>query len=74
MKKLILLFAFVFTTIQMQASHLMGGQMTSKNIGGLTYEVTLTLYRDTLGIPMYQTETINYLDSNGVFTFSRICK
>lgn len=49
-------------TLQTQASHLMGGQMTSRNIGGLTYEVTLTLYRDTLGIPMYATEDIHYND------------
>ena len=64
MKKLLLLFMLVFS-LQTQASHLMGGQITSKNIGGLTYEVTLTLYRDTLGIPMYPTETIMYLDSSG---------
>lgn len=45
--------------------------MTSKNIGGLMYEVTLTAYRDTLGIPMYATATINYSDING-FTASHV--
>jgi hypothetical protein len=48
----------------------MGGQITSKNIGGLTYEVTLTLYRDTLGIPMYPTEDIYYQDSLGSSTIA----
>jgi hypothetical protein len=43
----------------------MGGQITSKNIGGLTYEITLTLYRDTLGIPMSATQIIAYTDSTG---------
>lgn len=69
MKKLILLFA-LFSALQSNATHLMGGQITSKNIGGLNYEVTLTLYRDTLGIPMYSTETIGYLDSSGVILTS----
>lgn len=45
------------------ASHLMGGQMTSRNLGGLTYEVTLTVYRDTLGIPISIYEYFNYADS-----------
>ena len=71
MKKLLLLLLVVFS-LQTQASHLMGGQITSKNIGGLTYEVTLTLYRDTLGIPMYTSETINYLDSTGGILASHI--
>lgn len=57
-------------SLQTQASHLMGGQITSKNIGGLTYEVTLTLYRDTLGIPMYPTEDIYYQDSLGSSTIA----
>ncbi len=52
-------------SLQTQASHLMGGQITSKNIGGLTYEVTLTLYRDTLGVPMSATQIIAYTDSTG---------
>ena len=46
------------------ASHFMGGQLTSRNIGGLTYEVTMTLYRDNRGISIGVTEAINY-DSAG---------
>jgi len=65
MKKLLLILLLCILGIQTQASHLMGGQITSKNIGGLTYEITLTLYRDTLGIPMSATQIIAYTDSTG---------
>jgi len=65
MKKLLLISLLCLLGIQTQASHLMGGQITSKNIGGLTYEITLTLYRDTLGIPMSSTQIIAYTDSTG---------
>jgi hypothetical protein len=40
----------------------MGGQITARNIGGLTYEVTLTLYRDTLGIPIGGVSQIYFID------------
>jgi len=63
MKKLLLsLFLGLYFTSSM-GSHLMGGQITARNLGGLTYEVTLTLYRDTLGIPMYATALVYYFDS-----------
>lgn len=64
MKKLLLILTCLLSFINTQASHLMGGQITSRNIGGLTYEVTLTLYRDTLGIPMYQTANVEYYDNS----------
>ena len=63
MRKLLLLIFCFFSLLTAKASHLMGGQITSRNIGGLTYEVTLTLYRDTLGIPMYTTANVEYFDS-----------
>lgn len=63
MKKLLLLFAFAgLAYLPGNATHLMGGQITSRNIGGLTYEVTLTAYRDTNGIPMYTVTNFNYDD------------
>lgn len=65
MKKLLLVVLTIVLSYSAQASHLMGGQMTSRNIGGLTYEVTLTLYRDTVGIPMYTTAAVNYSDTSG---------
>ncbi len=50
------------------ATHLMGGQMTSRNIGNLTYEVTLTAYRDTMGVPMTTLTTFYYTDLAGTWT------
>lgn len=70
MKKLLLVLLSVLFTLQTQASHLMGGQITSRNLGGLYYQVTLNLYRDTLGIPMSTNQTITYTDSTGNFVIA----
>ena len=65
MKKLLLLFVFTLTMLQTQATHLMGGQITSSQNSGLYYIVKLTLYRDSLGVPMSPTQQITYTDSTG---------
>lgn len=65
MKKIILFAALWLFGYVTHATHLMGGQMTSQNIGGLTYQVTLTAYRDTQGVPMYTQAVINYNDAFG---------
>lgn len=63
MKKNLLVIAFLLLgSVTSFATHLMGGQMTSRNLGGLTYEVTLTAYRDTLGIPINLFATFHYTD------------
>jgi len=49
----------------------MGGQITSRNLGGLYYEVTLTLYRDSLGIPMSTYQQITYTDTTGNFVITQ---
>lgn len=54
------------------ASHLMGGQITAKQIGGLQYEISLVAYRDTLGIPMYSTATFNYNDNASAWISSSV--
>ena len=41
-----------------KASHIMGGELVYKHLGGLDYEVTLVIYRDCYGIPVYSPETI----------------
>jgi len=71
-KQLLIAICLLFSAIAAQASHLMGGQMTSRNIGGLTYEVTLTVYRDTLGIPVYTTANFYYSYASGGFDTSHI--
>jgi hypothetical protein len=67
MKKLFLLLFLAVFSIQTQASHLMGGQITTSQNSGLYYLVKLTLYRDSLGIPMSPTQQITYTDSTGNF-------
>ncbi|MEP7265047.1 MAG: T9SS type A sorting domain-containing protein [Bacteroidota bacterium] len=68
MKKLLFSAALLTSTLGSFASHLMGGQMTSRNLGGLTYEVTLTVYRDTLGIQINPSATFNYVEQGGTFS------
>lgn len=60
MKKLIYLcLIFLFTgALNSQASHLMGGEINYKCLGGNDYVLTLVLYRDCSGITMGTTETI----------------
>lgn len=60
MKKItLLLIALLITTLQTQATHIIGGQITSRCLGGLTQEVTLTLLRDIQGLPI-AAQTISY--------------
>lgn len=68
MKKIILLafFLFVFTGGSVWASHLMGGEVTARHLSGNDYEVTMTVYRDTLGISMSTVAYFDVLDSNGI--------
>ena len=68
MKRFILGLLILMFSNTSKATHLMGGQMTSRNIGGLTYEITLTAYRDTTGITMYPSTDFNFSDSGGTWT------
>ena len=51
----------------------MGGEITARQISGADYEVTLTTYRDTIGIPMAQTVSFDVKDISGnvILTFSQ---
>ena len=60
MKQIFPFLFFLFVSEAAQSSHLMGGQITARQISGLTYEVTMTLYRDTYGIPIGTTGVIRY--------------
>lgn len=46
-----------------EASHLMGGQITGKQLNNLDYEIVLTLYRDSMGIQIGNPETLYYFDN-----------
>tara|TARA_R110002074_G_scaffold324144_1_gene494584 strand:+ start:42 stop:1328 length:1287 start_codon:yes stop_codon:yes gene_type:complete len=52
MKKLITTLLITLISLSTYATHLMGGQIVATNIGGYNYEIQLTAYRDTIGIPM----------------------
>lgn len=66
MKKLLLTLsfaaAFVFAA---EASHLMGGQITASQVSGSQYEIKMTLYRDTTGIPISATADFVIADASG---------
>ena len=57
MKKLLLIFLAILAFAPSFASHLMGGQITARKLGG-AYEITMTLYRDSTGTTMYQIELV----------------
>ena len=69
MKKLFTTLLIGLISLSTFASHLMGGQIVATNLGGYEYEIKLTAYRDTMGIPMatYATFQIT-MDSAGVIT------
>jgi hypothetical protein len=66
---LLALTAAIFSTSSF-ASHLMGGQITAKQISGLQYQVKLVVYRDTIGIPMYATTMLHYTALDSTNTWS----
>lgn len=59
MKKVTLFLIALIATLQTQATHIIGGQITTRCLGGLTQEVTLTLLRDIQGLPI-TAQTISY--------------
>lgn len=69
--KLLAIALLLISTTSSFATHIMGGQITSRNIGGLTYEVTLKVYRDTNGIPV-SSVFINYDNNANVNLFASL--
>ena len=67
MKKLFTTLMIVLISLSTFATHLMGGQIVATNIGGYDYEIKLTAYRDTIGIPMATAAMFEIsMDSAGV--------
>ena len=67
MKKSTLL-SLLFTllcAISGKATHLMGGEIVAQQISGSQYQIVMTVYRDTAGIPMQTTAQFNISDSAG---------
>ena len=67
MKKLITTLLITLISLSTYATHLMGGQIVATNLGGYDYEIKLTAYRDTIGIPMATAAMFEIsMDSAGV--------
>ena len=67
--------AITFVAISSQnisATHLMGGEIVAQQISGLQYKITLTTYRDTIGIAMAPSANFSVKDTSGIviMTFS----
>jgi hypothetical protein len=50
MRRLLFLFAFLFSFINAQATHMMGGDMSYQCLGNGKYKITAKIYRDCRGI------------------------
>lgn len=59
-----LLFSIFLSPLTTQASHVMGGELAYKCVGGMDYEITLVIYRDCYGIPVAPSYFLNGLTSN----------
>lgn len=49
LKRVLLLFVAIFSILQAHATHLMGGDITYKCLGGSKYEITVVIFRDCRG-------------------------
>lgn len=65
MKKLLLLFTFLFSFLTIQASHMMGADVSYKCLGNGKYKITAKVYRDCRGIPMGIVSFGAYAGTNG---------
>lgn len=73
-KLALVLFLAFFTLVlpkSSHASHIMAGDLTYRFLGGLSYEITLKLYRDCNGVDLANTATVRmrsscYRDTNAV--------
>ena len=66
MRKLYTLVAAALMALPLQATHLMGGEITVQHIGGNDYVIAMLAYRDTIGVPMGPTVIFEISDTSGV--------
>src|SRR5437868_533075 len=69
-KYLFLVMLLLSAKARVIGSHLMGGQITARNIGGLTYEITETVYRDTVGIPIGTAVLFSFNDLANTWSYA----
>jgi hypothetical protein len=61
---LLVLVAFVLS-FTAKATHLMGGEIVAQQISAYQYQIVMTAYRDTAGIPMQNFASFSITDSSG---------
>ena len=72
-KKLLIFFLSSFSVLQLQATHNRAGEITYRQIGALTFEITLTTFTDPTTLAHQQrTELYFYFSDNSQDTFPRI--
>lgn len=64
MKRLLAILFLLGTALGAKATHLMGGDLIATSDSNGVYHITLTYYRDTIGIPLYQSEMIHVYSYN----------
>ena len=65
MKRLLFLFAFLFSFLSVQATHMMGADVSYKCLGNGKYKITAKVYRDCRGVPMGIVSFGAYAGTNG---------
>ena len=63
-RDLFLAIGFAIATLPLSATHIMGGELTYRHLGGNDYKVDLVLYRDCAGIPVNPVESITVQSDN----------
>lgn len=69
MKRFYLLLSIILVSLTMEATHLMGGEITVQNVGNNEFAIAMLIYRDTTGIQMGPTAVFEISDTSG-FLFS----
>ena len=65
MRKLLFLFVFLFSLLSVQATHMMGADMSYKCLGNGKYKITAKVYRDCQGVSMGVVEFKAYAGISG---------
>tara|TARA_B110000114_G_scaffold153512_1_gene165823 strand:- start:696 stop:2054 length:1359 start_codon:yes stop_codon:yes gene_type:complete len=64
-KALLILSIILLFSISGKSTHLMGGEIIAQQINGYQYQIFMTVYRDTAGVPMENTAQFYITDSAG---------
>ena len=72
-RALLIIFFLSFISTSAFSTHLMGGEIIAQHNGGNNYDILLTIYRDTLGVPMQTTQILDVSDANGNYISSITC-